>query len=87
MLCKSTFDDPAIPLGTGYRVTYWVLGLFCSLALLADLQNIIHAASFGVSTFIHAAIEQWVFILFIGGAVFALKKDAAIRKRNRLGEK
>tara|TARA_R110001592_G_scaffold159594_2_gene391206 strand:+ start:2127 stop:2486 length:360 start_codon:yes stop_codon:yes gene_type:complete len=83
VLCKAESNDSSVPLGTGYRITYWVIGLLFVFAFLAELPKIIQAATLGPSIFIYAIVEQWVFILFIVGAVFALKKDAAIRKRNQ----
>ena len=84
-VCNSKFDDPSTPLSKGYRITYWVVGIWFAVVLLGKLPAIIVAAAYGPGTLLTVLVEQWAFILFVGGAVWALRKDAAIRKGNLLG--
>ncbi|MBS3935262.1 MAG: hypothetical protein KGZ43_03735 [Sulfuritalea sp.] len=75
----------------GYRIGYWVMAIGLTLAFLPKLPRfigeVIGSVMYYPSALLTTLIEQWPFLLFITGAVIALRKDAVIRKRIRLEEK
>jgi|GEM_PF-836871 len=90
-ICESKFADPLVPLSKGYRIGYWVMAIGLTLAFLPKLPRfigeVIGSVMYYPSALLTTLIEQWPFLLFITGAVIALRKDAVIRKRIRLEEK
>lgn len=90
-ICKSKFADPMIPLSKAYRVGYWAITIGLTIAFLPKLPRFIGEVLGSImhypSALIPTLVEQWPFLLFIGGAIIALRKDAVIRKRIRLEEK
>jgi len=78
--CKNKFNDPSTPLSKGYRIIYWVLGILFTLVLINKIPTFIAAANQDLELLFHAILEQWPPILFVVGAIWALWKDAIIRK-------
>lgn len=90
-ICNSKFADPSAPLSKPYRVGYWVIAIGLTIAFLPKLPRFIGEVLGSImhypSALLPTLIEQWPFLLFITGAIIALRKDAIIRKRIHLEEK
>lgn len=67
------------PLGRGYRIAYWILGVVFALVLLNKIPLLLSALNVSPYIFFLTLLEQWVFILFVIGAFLALRKDYIIR--------
>lgn len=70
-----------LPLSTGYRLTYQILGAIFALVLLSRTPIFLAAAGASGEILFHTILEHWVFILFTAVAVIALVRDARIRAR------
>lgn len=81
--CNSKFDDPSTPLSSSYRIIYQVLGVLCGYALFKKLPLIIAAATYGEAALRDVLLQNFFLILFVGGSIWALWKDAVIRKNNK----
>ncbi len=82
-VCKKQHDDQSAPLSKGYRITYWIIGVWFGLALLDKTPIFIAAAKEGLYVLFIILMEQSFLILFVVGSIGALKKDALIQKQNR----
>ena len=75
VLCNARHQEP---LTTAYRVTYWVVGTFFALVLLDRLPLIAQATTSGAAL-LYVLFQQWFLVLFVAGAIVALRRDARLR--------
>jgi hypothetical protein len=75
-LCHARHQEP---LTTAYRVTYWIVGIFFALVLLERLPLIAQAATTSGPATAYMLFQQWFLVLFIIGAIVALRRDARLR--------
>jgi hypothetical protein len=78
--CETCHALTTTPLARGYLVTYTVVGILCAVVLLSKLPQLSAAARTSGYALFLAVGEQWVFILFVVGAVLALGRDARLRE-------
>ena len=78
--CSSCGKNYERRLGPGYRVTYWLLGIWTGFVLFTKLPLLINALSVSFVLFLNIIAEYSFFILFFVGSFLALKKDFRLKK-------
>ena len=68
------------PLSSGYNLAYWILGVISGIALVRIIPMLIKALGVGFELFMNILAEHSLFILGLVGAIWALTKDAQLRK-------
>ncbi len=78
--CSKCGNGYERPLSAGYRITYWLVGIWFAIILLGKLPLLVAASRDSFYLLVNVLVQQWVFVLFVVGAFFALRKDARIKR-------
>ena len=80
LICLNCGKYLEYPLSSGYRVTYWILGVWFGLVLLDKIPVLIRALSISSALFMNILAENSMIILVVIGAFMALVKDFRLKK-------